>query len=107
MFRELFTLFFQKLKLKGVDAENTKVSDEVLAEMFEINEAIDECKSLETLKHLLASLHKTIDEIKKTVDLCYNCSDFEGMAIAVQRMKYYTKAVENVEVAQNGLTLSD
>ena len=99
MSKEECTWLNNQLRLKGVDAEKIQVEQDLLMEMFEINEEIEDCNDLNHLNELENKINGLIFSIKENAEILYEKQDYLEMAQEIQKMKYYVKALENVDVA--------
>lgn len=89
--------------MNGLSSDNAKVSQEILAEMFEVNESIEDCDEIERIEATLQMLKFEVNNIKNDVAVAFGKKDFSLMAKHVHRLKYYAKAVENAEHKQQAL----
>lgn len=103
MLRERNTSFDKQLKLNGLSSDVAKVSQEILAEMFEVNESIEDCDEIDRIEGTLQMLKSEVDSIKTAVTAAFVKKDFSLMATHVHRLKYYAKAVENAEHKRQAL----
>lgn len=99
MSKEECTWLDNQLRLKGVDAEKIQVEQDLLMEMFDINEEIEDCTDLNQLNKLQNKIKALILSIKENAEILYEKQDYLEMAKEIQKMKYYVKALENVDGA--------
>lgn len=89
-------IYLMKLYGVEIDEEQTISDPELLAEIMDIREAVEEASTPEALNLILSQMHEKMQNWSNAFSHAFQSQSFEEAKLAIRRMTYYTRVIDEV-----------